>query len=72
MRPKTEAATNQTAAKANSTTTGTRHEASIAAGEAAGTEEAAGDSMCDDEEVALIKNRGTGSFQLASYRIVPN
>jgi len=28
--------------------------------------------MCDDEEVALIKNRGTGSFQLASYRIVPN
>src|SRR2546430_14880582 len=72
MRPKTEATTNQTAAQTNKTITGTRHDASIAAGGATEPERGAGETACADEEVAFIKKRRSGLFQLAPSRIALN
>src|SRR2546423_1715781 len=72
MRPKTEATTNQTAAQANKTITGTRQEASMSAGGATGPERGSGETVCDDEEVAIIKKRRSGLPQLFPCRDVAN
>jgi hypothetical protein len=55
MRAKTEAVNSQTAAQANKTRTGTRHDASISVGATGGTAGAGGETDGDDEGTALIE-----------------
>src|SRR2546428_489152 len=72
MRPKTEATTSQAAAQANKTITAARQEASMSAGGATEPERGSGETVCADEEVAIIKKRRSGLPQLFPSTDVPN
>ena len=62
MRARTDAATSQTAAQANKTRTGTRHDASISAGATGGIAVAAGETEGDDDGIALTEKKRTWDY----------